>query len=247
MYQFSPKSGGSIAMKTPTPMTPFDEATSSGLRMLKLFLPFLPPSTQNLFAVFIKFTELQNVLHQYSPSAFGTNRLSHNLSTENLFKNGDFSALKDFLPYLTPEEQQMFSMMKNMKEMLSVAELMSSFMDSGTSMPDDPIKKDAAESTSPKGENPCNNGNTSFDPASLLMGMLSPEQQNAFHTYSELFSQSLNSSSSNIQEEQINNGTMKGDLRNGKLDEPSCNENNRSSQTSANQDSSETDSGEIWK
>ena len=49
-------------MKTPTPMTPFDEATASGLRMLKLFLPLFPPATQSLLAVFIKFIELQNVL-----------------------------------------------------------------------------------------------------------------------------------------------------------------------------------------
>ena len=217
MYQFSQKSGGFIAMKTPTPMTPFDEATSSGLRMLKLFLPFLPASTQNLLAVFIKFTELQNVLHQYNPSTLGTSHLSHGLSIETLFRNGDSSILKDLFPYLTSEEQQMFSMMKNMREMLSIAELMNSSMDSGT------------------------------DPTSLLMGMLSPEQQNAFHTYSELFSQSFDFSSSDEQEEQTNKKTMKGDFKNEKLDKPSRNENNRSAQASADQNSRETDTGEIRK
>ena len=57
-------------MKTPTPMTPFDEATASGLRMLKLFLPLFPPATQSMLAVFIKFIELQNVLHQQAPVSY---------------------------------------------------------------------------------------------------------------------------------------------------------------------------------
>ena len=57
-------------MKTPTPMTPFDEATASGLRMLKLFLPLFPPATQSMLAVFIKFIELQNVLHHQTPVSY---------------------------------------------------------------------------------------------------------------------------------------------------------------------------------
>ena len=57
-------------MKTPTPMTPFDEATASGLRMLKLFLPLFPPATQSMLAVFIKFIELQNVLHHQAPVSY---------------------------------------------------------------------------------------------------------------------------------------------------------------------------------
>ena len=51
-------------------MTPFDEATASGLRMLKLFLPLFPPATQSMLAVFIKFIELQNVLHYQAPVSF---------------------------------------------------------------------------------------------------------------------------------------------------------------------------------
>ena len=70
MYQSAENQEGFIFLKTPTPMTPFDEATASGLRMLKLFLPLFPPATQSMLAVFIKFIELQNVLHQQAPVSY---------------------------------------------------------------------------------------------------------------------------------------------------------------------------------
>ncbi len=44
-------------------------------------------------------------------------------------------------------------------------------------------------------------------------------------------------------EDTINNNSPKGDLNNGKLDEPSCNENDRSAQAGTDQDSRETDEG----
>lgn len=192
-------------MKTPPPMTPFDEATSSNLRMLKLFLPFLPSSAQYLLAVFIKFTELQNVF---------------TLHTLNQIENLDY-----LFPYLTEEEKEYFSTLKNIKEMMSMAEMMNSFMDI-----DFPGDCPNHTSDNPSTHSP-NNTSNSFDPISILTGMLSPEQQNTFQTYSELFSQSLS----------------KGATQNGKLDESSCNEDNRSPQTGADPDSCETDTGEIRK
>ena len=154
-------------MKTPTPMTPFDEATASGLRMLKLFLPLFPPATQSMLAVFIKFIELQNVLHQQAPVSY--------------------DALSDHLsPYLTSEEKQLFSTFKNIKEMMSMADMFTQFFSSAP----------------PSDEEP---------------------------------------------EDTINNNSPKGDLNNGKLDEPSCNENDRSAQAGTDQDSRETDERKIRK
>lgn len=192
-------------MKTPPPMTPFDEATSSNLRMLKLFLPFLPPSIQYPLAVFIKFTELQNVFA---------------LHTLNKIENLDC-----LLPYLTEEEKESFSTLKNIKEMMSMAEMMNSFMD--IDFPDN-----CSEDSSDNPANPSSDKNKpSFDPISILTGMLSPEQQHTFQTYSELFSQS----------------NSKGDTENGKLDESSRNEDNRPAQTGTDPDRCETDAGEIRK
>ena len=71
-------------------MTPFDEATASGLRMLKLFLPLFPPATQNMLAVFIKFIELQNVLRQQAPvryDALSACDFSSGRGIENLFQD----------------------------------------------------------------------------------------------------------------------------------------------------------------
>ena len=51
----------------PLPMTPFDSLTSSGeLQMLKLLLPYTPPSAQRMLAFFIRFTELQRAVRYFS-------------------------------------------------------------------------------------------------------------------------------------------------------------------------------------
>ena len=159
-------------MKTPTPMTPFDEATASGLRMLKLFLPLFPPATQSMLAVFIKFIELQNVLHHQAPvsyDALSACDFSSGRGIENLFQDNADSIFDHLSPYLTSEEKQLFSTFKNIKEMMSMADMFTQFFSSAP----------------PSDEEP---------------------------------------------EDTINNNSPKGDLNNGKLDEPSCNENDRSAQ-----------------
>lgn len=166
-------------MKTPTPMTPFDEATASGLRMLKLFLPLFPPATQSMLAVFIKFIELQNVLHQQAPvsyDALSACDFSSGRGIESLFQDNADSIFDHLSPYLTSEEKQLFSTFKNIKEMMSMADMFTQFFSSAP----------------PSDEEP---GDT------------------------------------------INNNSPKGDLNNGKLDEPSCNENDRSAQAGTDQDS----------
>lgn len=176
-------------MKTPTPMTPFDEATASGLRMLKLFLPLFPPATQSMLAVFIKFIELQNVLHHQAPvsyDALSACNFSSGRGIENLFQDNADSIFDHLSPYLTSEEKQLFSTFKNIKEMMSMADMFTQFFSSAP----------------PSDEEP---------------------------------------------EDTINNNSPKGDLNNGKLDEPSCNENDRSAQAGTDQDSCETDERKIRK
>lgn len=170
-------------------MTPFDEATASGLRMLKLFLPLFPPATQSMLAVFIKFIELQNVLHHQAPvsyDALSACNFSSGRGIENLFQDNADSIFDHLSPYLTSEEKQLFSTFKNIKEMMSMADMFTQFF----------------SSASPSDEEP---------------------------------------------EDTINNNSPKGDLNNGKLDEPSCNENDRSAQTGTDQDSRETDERKIRK
>ena len=48
-------------------MTPLDLSVSSRpLQMTKLLLPFLPPKTQRMMAIYIKFMELQNTLTYFT-------------------------------------------------------------------------------------------------------------------------------------------------------------------------------------
>ena len=107
-------------MKQPPPMTPLDELTSSQeLRMLKLFLTFLPHTIQHTLAVFIKFLEFRQTLELSSPYSppLASQELSGSvgLFPENL--------LQDLRPYLTPQEQQIFEMFENVQNMLSVVDL----------------------------------------------------------------------------------------------------------------------------
>ncbi len=48
-------------------MTPFDLSVSSPtLQITKLLIPFLPPKTQRMMAIYIKFIEFQNTLTSFS-------------------------------------------------------------------------------------------------------------------------------------------------------------------------------------
>mgnify|MGYP005804960811 FL=1 len=72
--------------------------------------------------------------------------------------------LNSFRPYLKPREAAALDMVINLKEMMSVMEMM---QNSGSS----------------------EDGGSALDPMDILSGMLSPEQQEMFHMYSDMFSQ----------------------------------------------------------
>ena len=69
--------------------------------------------------------------------------------------------------------------------------------------------------------------NTRDSPLSFLMNLLTPEQRNTFNTCNELFAHALTPSTASADISQPLN--QKGDLTNGTMDEPSCNEINRPS------------------
>ena len=48
-------------------MTPFDKSISSrSLQMTKVLIPFLPPQSQRMMAIYVKFIEFQNTLSFFS-------------------------------------------------------------------------------------------------------------------------------------------------------------------------------------
>src|SRR5699024_1931517 len=108
--------------------------------------------------------------------------------------------LNSFRPYLKPREAAALDMVINLKEMMAVMEMIQSTSSSEPGAP-------------------------TLDPMDLLSGMLSPEQQEMFRMYTDMFSQAESS-------------PQKGDDIDGsrRMDEQSCNEEYRSRQTGADPD-----------
>lgn len=148
---------------TPGPMTPFDElVTTPKLQIMKLLIPYTPESGRKMLAAFIKFTEFKETLRMFSHSDA--------IHAQNFGNNSHASPhdiIDSFRPYLNAEQQTMLDTIANMSEMLSLMEM---------------LQTSAQDS---------DNGNENiFDPMELLSGMLSPEQQEAFRMYSDMFSES---------------------------------------------------------
>ena len=99
----------------------------------------------------------------------------------------------------------MLDMIINIREMMSVMEMM---QNSGSS----------------------EDGGSALDPMDILSGMLSPEQQEMFHMYSDMFSQA-------------EDHDQKGDSTDGRMDEQPGNEEYRSGETGADPDGGGTDRG----
>lgn len=146
----------------PRPMTPFDELiTSPSLYTLKLLLPYVPAPMQRIMAIFLKFFELKNTIDSF----YGFDFTRTEANTDNILKN--------LIPYMNPEEQEMMEQMQNMMNMMDMMKQMQSTSDS--------TSKD---------------NNESFSPLNLMKGMMDPEQQNMFETYSNIFDQAMNHSDS---------------------------------------------------
>ena len=249
-------------MDKPSPMTLLDELTTPvQFRILKLLLPFFSFSQQRMLATWIKFSELQRTLelfssrYTFSESPLKAHSLSASFSYEEI--------LEVLAPYLTESERQMSENLKNMKEMLSMVQLFQDFSP-------DPGNWGFGNNSENEFENRFGNGfenesanefknkfrnessdppppepsfeNTRDSPLSFLMNLLTPEQRNTFNTCNELFAHALTPSTASADISQPLN--QKGDLTNGTMDEPSCNEINRPSQAGTDQTGSTPDPGQ---
>lgn len=128
-----------------TQMTPFDcRTTSQSLQLTKLLIPYLPPQTQRIMAIYVKFMEFQNVFSSFQafrqkahstqdimqdlkpympPSACESiDNLMNMMSMMELFQsfqetsdsNSDFNPMSMMQGMLTPEQQSMFEMYNTM-------------------------------------------------------------------------------------------------------------------------------------
>lgn len=188
----------------PGPMTPFDDlVTSPELQIMKLLIPYVPASKRQMLAACIKLMEFRETIHIFNGGRGAVK--AQMLREEEIPSLIDL--LNSFRPYLKPREIAVLDMVINLQEMISVMEMM----------------QNASSSES---------GNAGLNPMDLLSGMLSPEQQEMFHMYSDLFFQAESS-------------PQKGDDINdiGRMDEQSGNEEYRSGETGTDSDGSGKDLG----
>lgn len=86
-------------------MTPFDQYISTGsLQMTKLLIPFLPPQTQRIMAVYVKFFEFKHTM------SFFRGMQQNAQSTDAILNN-----LK---PYMSAADAESFDQMMNMMSMI---------------------------------------------------------------------------------------------------------------------------------
>lgn len=97
-------------------MTPFDQYISTGsLQMTKLLIPFLPPGSQRMMAVYVKFLEFNHTL-----SFFHSMRQKQN-SPEDIFNT--------IKPYMSSSDMESFDQMMNMMNMMSMMQEMQNMSD----------------------------------------------------------------------------------------------------------------------
>ncbi len=146
--------------KPPEPMTPFDElVTSPALQAVKLLIPYTPASGRQMLAAFVKMQELRQALSLFSGKQSSIRAQALNKTSSSLF-----DILTSLKPYLSRKDAEMLDMIINLKEIMETAEMMK-------------------ETSSFSGEE------GGFSPMDLVMGMLTPEQQETFRMYNAMFSQ----------------------------------------------------------
>lgn len=175
--------------KPPEPMTPFDElVTSPVLQAVKLLIPYTPASGRQMLAAFVKVQELHHALY-----LFNGRQNSIRAQALDQMPSSLFDILTSLKPYLSRKDADMLDMIINLKEVMETAEMM---------------KETASYS----------GGEDGFSPLDLVMGMLTPEQQEMFRMYSSMFSQAPDD-------------IRKGDDNDERMDEQSSDTGNGSGQT----------------
>jgi len=141
-------------------MTPFDNLISSNqLQMIKLLLPYTPPSNQRFLAIFVKYLELKNTLDYFKK--FETDLHMQELSST---PPSMLEILEEIHPYMEEAQSEMVSSILDMMNMMEMA-------------------KDMQNMTSEVADgDPSHNNSEGFDVMSLLSGMFPPEQQAMFDT-----------------------------------------------------------------
>lgn len=154
-------------------LTPFDQIISSqNLQILKVLLPYMPPDSQRMMAIYVKFSELQHTLNLFQD-------FSKLVQIQNFEKQtlSPLDMIHEIQPYLSKNASDMLDTFSNM---MNTMEMVKSFQEmSGTDGSSDPA----------------------FDPMSMMKTMLTPEQQDMFDTYQTMFDSTTDTTSNEGGEE----------------------------------------------
>lgn len=209
----------------PRPMTPFDElVVPRQLQMLKLFLPYTPSSNQQFLGVFVKFLELKETMAFFQNSG-------NNLHTQAFNRSSPPTAmemLQEIKPYMPPKEAEMMDTFSNM---MNIMEMVQMFQGSGADAGGNPFgdmadifsafgggfgsaEGDGSQSGSPENEdsgpgggfggmgNAANMFSGGFNPMDMMMGMMTPDQQNMFQMYNHMFENQMGANDGSTDQEQ---------------------------------------------
>lgn len=206
--------------RTPRPMTLFDELTMPPqFRMMKLMLPFTPAQTRPMLAILIKFMELQHTIRLFSENPDALSPPQDSLARADMANTQGFSLhmIEEILPYLAPQERDMFENMKNMMNMMEMMQMMQEMqgmqesqemqgmqesqemqgmqesqerqgMQESREIRETDDHQETADAQGP--QKPQGASGTTFsglNPMELLQNMLSPQQQEMFRTYQNIF------------------------------------------------------------
>lgn len=188
--------------KTAKPMTPFDELVTSP--QLQAMKLLLPYAPVSQQRLLAAFIKFLELRQ----TLFLFGRTRHGPGSQFFQEEvpaSPLTVLNSIKPYLDPQESGMLEMLMNMKEIMDMAEM---------------LKSSSTDSSS------------GFDPADLMMGMLTPEQQEMFSAYNAMFSQAADN-------------TRKGDDSSERMDEQPGAQEYRPGEAGADQNGSRPDTGEI--
>ena len=154
----------------PGPMTPFDElVTTPELQMIKLLIPYAPASGRQTLAALVKYTELRKAVRLFHSGG----RCPGIRAFEEPAPDTPAALMEQMRPYLTPQQASVLDMIVRVQEMMPLIEMLQA---SGA------MSGNAGDGSGP-----------GFDFTDLVAGMLTPDQQDLFEEYSEMFSHSQQS------------------------------------------------------
>lgn len=101
----------------PLPMTQLDMLTTTGeLQMMKFMLPYIPSSYRGMLAIYIKFTEFQNVLRLFG--GFGHRSDPEIIKSKDIHSPTDI--LEDLKPMMSPSDLESVDMLLNAMNMMDM-------------------------------------------------------------------------------------------------------------------------------